>query len=248
MVTEIQRIPGNFTLPNGWPKIQFPDYTTKILYDWWADDLKTGAFTKLYDRVNSVAMSLTPNFENPSVAKDSVTGHNYINFNRMTRLVASIPTLPQKLSMGVVYQVDPNTTTGSRLISGELGYRSVQVNPVGTTMKITAATAPSVHSGILDVKGVAVSSWQAAAMRFNPGKEIYAQILNNPAVSSNLTTDEVVQNSIIIGASGSTVPSNTSSSPGLTGKISRVVVWDRVLTDLDIEAFLNEQRNIFKLA
>lgn len=247
MPTEVQRIPGAFNLPANWPKVQFPRVDEGILLDWWADDLSLGEMTSWTDRKAGLSLNLNTGFDAP-VVTNGPNNHKAIQFNARTKLTTRVDNLlPQSTTIAAVYNVDPACSTAARIMSGQTSFRTWTPG-AGSAMHLNTAriagagTLGSIQSGPI-VKG----TWQSTAARYVSGKEIYAKTLNGKAVSGPMAEGELEQTTFIVGYNTAATLGSDANDPGFKGLLSRIVMWDRVLTDVDIDAFLAIQKNTFKL-
>lgn len=247
MPTEVQKIPGAFNLPANWPKVEFPNIDSGILFDWWADDLALGSASTWVDRKSGKELKLATNFDAPVVV-NGPNNHKALTFNQRSKLTAAITGLiPQNTSIAVVYNVDPECSTASRLLSGQSGFRTWTPG-VGSRMHINATrVAGSGALGTAQSGPIIKGTWQTTAARYVSGKEIYARTLNGEPVTAALAVGDIDQQTLIVGYNTAGTIGSESTEAGYKGMISRLVIWDKSLTDVDIDAFLAIQKNIFKL-
>lgn len=248
MPTEVQRIPGVFNLPSSWPKVQFPRIDEGILLDWWADDLTLGSSVSTWaDRKSGKELKLATNFD-PATVVAGPNSHKAVKFVSRSKFTASVTgLLPQSMAMAVVYNVDPDCSTAARLISGQSGFRTWSPGS-GAKMHINATrTAGTGALGTVQSGPTVKGTWQTTAARYISNKEIYAKTLNGAGVTGTMLEGDIDQQVLIVGFNTAGVIGGETTDPGYKGLISRIVVWDRALNDVDIDAFLAVQKNTFKL-
>lgn len=250
MTTEIQKIPGNFNLPTTWPKVEFPDITSSVLYDWHADDLKLGAFQPWVDRVSGLALTtFSSNFDLPNVISET-NGHKAIVFEKRSKIRAAVGVLPHFMTLSLVVEPGSDNSGSARLISGQPGFKLVNMDTVGAKM-VTNSTIESADKvrttlGSATVGGLVANKKTNAVVRYEPGVSITAQLLGGVPVVGAL--QNVVSNTedFLVGYNTLGTPS-ASLSEGFQGKISRITIWNRALSPVDIESVMFENKGTYKL-
>lgn len=253
MPIEIQRIPGDFTFPTDWPKLTFSN-VDKVVMDWWADDLDLGPLTTSWvDRVSGVEMVptlLNDSWQPPVVKEGGAGGHRAVRFDGLSRLMATRD-FKSSLAYSIVYKVDPATSSGARVVSGKMGFRSLLVaspstNPSALTGQV--ATAPNVVVNTKTMYNMVMNQWQSAVISHSFGGNYSGQILNGPVFSMPSSTQEISQTDLVLGYNTAGTATLTAEFPvGLHGEISRFTVWDMGLSELEIDTVNKSNQKLFVL-
>lgn len=250
MTTEIQKIPGNFNLPAGWPKVEFPDITTGLVYDWHADDLNVGVFEPWIDRVSGVTLSTFGSaFALPNVIVDT-NGRKTVVFEKASKLRATVGQLPHFMTMSLVAKPGPDNNGSARLISGQPGFKLVNMDTVGGRM-VTNSTVENedktrVTVGSASVTGLIPNKQINAVIRYEPGVSITSQFTGAKAVTGKLGTAVANAQDLLVGYNTVNAPS-ASLIEGYQGTISRITIWERALSPLDIESVMFENQITYEL-
>lgn len=245
-MTEIQRVPGSFTLPAGWPKMEFPDITSNLLHDWVADDLTVGSNVKTWaDRISGRSLSPATHATAPWEPLPVVSingGHKAVRFNGASRLDADV-NFPADLTVCMVYKMNEASAASARLLSGGDSFRTWMTGSSATgrlTINMNSGTA---LMGEMTVPGAKRDVWQAAATAYSAGRaadnKMVAQILGDAVVSGPLGTQAAPsQKKLFIGFNPATPP---SPSVGLVGEVARIMVWGRALSEMDMREVLRQR-------
>lgn len=250
MTTEIQRIPGNFNLPASWPKIYFPDIKTNVLYDWHADDLSVGAFQPWVDRISGMRLETSAaEFDLPMVVLED-NGHKAVVFDKRSKLKASTGLLPNLMTMSIVAEAGLDNSASSRLISGSSGFKLVNMDTssgkmtVNSTMQNADQSRTTLGSAI--IPGLVTNKKTNAIVRYEPGVSITGQLLGGNAVSGTLGPEVSNTTVLMVGYNTSPVPTS-SLVEGFRGKVSRITIWKKALTTVDMQAVFMENKLSYKL-
>lgn len=233
MYTEIQTISGGTELPTGWPKLEFGEFSTGLIHDWNASSLAVGDLPS----TGWVSYGTTPatlktsgNTPAPKVVLDPINNKKYIRFtdNQMTAAVSWTS------DTTILYVIRPDVITGNqgRALSGLNGnFRGFITS--GSNIEMTQSTSKGgTRTGIiasgLGTRRLTTFVGRWGATEFS-GKEY------GGAVKSFEGAEHPQQKIMVIGANTSNPPiANTF----LKADVFRIMVWNRVLTDIDVETAL----------
>jgi hypothetical protein len=245
MVTQVQKIPGTFTLPADWPKFEYPDIETDLLFDWVAEDLTAGPFTGWKDRIagnsffhegiSTVGPPVVTDGTGPDgSATVTFTWDGTANVTPQ-RIRANFADLLGDVSIAVVYKANVISDGSARILSGAGGFRSIEnYTTVNGVMLRGAAGASNIYAS-MGVPGAPEDQWNIVVGRWSES----AQQMSGKALGGTLSTvpmvGQIQQTAFYIGG-------NTANPPGvgsrLNGHIARMSVWHRAVKDIDIDAIL----------
>lgn len=244
--TEVQKIPGKFNLPDGWPQVDLEaNATNGLAFDWHADDLAVGQpVTEWADRIGAKTLAVDDKFAAPTVIQDAVTGHKSLVFNGMARM-SDWWQIPGDLSISVVYKVDGDNFGGSRILSGSTGYRLWSPITAGG-LTINVADKPSSPLGqMVMATSRAKSAWQAGVVRYRPGVDMYGRMAGGVAVEAPIP-GSMVSERFVVGYNTSNEPALTApNASGFKGQISRISIWNRALSNADLDLAILEREREF---
>lgn len=247
MKTEIQTVEGEFKLGADWPKLVYPALSDGLIIDWVADDLKVGPLTAPWQSRVSNTHPLSPLAESdtgiiPNEVKLDSNGHNYVEMLAGQRLRTWTIDWAIDQDITIMAVVRPRRPpegsglgTNSRIISGANGgFRSILHTPgtysIGVTGKTTRISSASVFGRIEAVMG-----------RY--GKNIYdgKQYGQNLVVPTEPYADQKsVQQYVLVGGNDT-----TQANAKLYGDLFRISIWDRLLTDQEMDAALADQAKTY---
>lgn len=241
MATEIQRIPGSFSLPADWPKVEFPDINSNLLFDWRADDLPLGDIAQPWlDRVSGQALTAMSGGSWQSIPViNAGSGHKAAQFRGASRLRID-HTLPQELTMCFVYRHREAGNSGGRLASGSDSYRTVMAG-TGESLNTNVAVNSSNVLGQALIPGVKLETWQSATVSFATGRgdnsKIIGQVLGGPTTEQKILPEVMPPQAVLYIGFNPTSPGGTNSATvGYKGDIARIMVWGRGLSPIDVRA------------
>lgn len=233
--TEVQKIPGVFKVPSGWPKLVFPDMTTSLLADWDASDLALGTLSSLgwvpRDAVRTGSLKTASQTPAPTIMADS-KGRRYVKMGT-TRLSAAID-WPGPMTVLVTMRPDNAANAGSsrRVFSGPSGnFRAMYLEGTGV-----AATMQTNNSNTTQGKSISrpipEGGLMVAGVRF--GETVLDGFVEGHGWSSEHSSPgNPLQTEFGVGANASSPPVENSF---LHGDLYRIQAWNRVLSKLDLES------------
>lgn len=236
--TEIQKVPGNFNLPAGWPRLEFPDVTTGLVADWRADALPLGNFPA--DGWKSSVGSLPPlkhllSASAPQVMQDAA-GMKYLRFDS-SRLAAAVDWSGDLTVLAVLNPDFPAGLVG-RIVAGPGGaYRSLSTTGTGSFMAKTNAAGDRVL-GTQAIPGrvtAVLARYSATAV---DGK-MHGQDWSSASIPSAVPA----QKEVYVGA-GAGMTADSILKAGLY----RLQVWDRSLSKNDADAALQQMAAAYRIA
>lgn len=235
--TEIQKVPGNFNLPSGWPRLEFPDVTTGLVADWRADSLPVGAFPS--DGWKSSVGTLPPlkhltSADTPQVMQDA-GGMKYLRFSS-SRLGTAVDWSGDLTVLAVLNPDFPAGLVG-RVVAGPGGaYRSLSTTGTGSFMAKTNTAGDRVL-GTASIPGrvtAVLARYSATAV---DGK-VHGQDWSSASIPSAVPA----QKEMYVGA-GAGMAADSILKAGLY----RLQVWDRALSKNDAEAALQQVAATYRI-
>lgn len=253
MPTEIQKVPGTFTLPAGWPRLVIPDTKTGIYADFDAASLPLGRLNGRWEsNAGTVPFALT-NRNNPANPSDEpvVTvdsnGNQRVTFDGTNRLDSTpnpFPAMPAQITILATIRPtwfsDPNDAQSHvRIVTGPgNAYRSIQLNWAVPGQYLAAGTPGSAQVTSTRPLGQLTQ----AAARFGAATiqaDVYGAGTAKAAATGTLTT----QTGLFLGANGEGSPLGH-----FKGDFYRVQIWSRVLNDTDLAAAMAENAERFNIS
>lgn len=249
MKTEIQTVPGEFKLGADWPKLVYPALNEGLIIDWVADDLPLGPMTAPWQSrtgnhhpLGPVALMDSEAGILPNEVKLDANGHKYLQILAGQRLRTWTINwaIDQDVTMMAVVRpqrppADSGLGTNSRLISGANGgFRSMLhatgTYSIGVTGKTTRISSASVFGNIEAIMG-------RYGKNMYDGKQ-YGGKLVTP--TDPFPDQKSVQEYIIVGGNDTTL-----ANAKLYGDLFRISIWDRQLTDQEMDAALADQAKTY---
>lgn len=250
MPSKVKVLKGDFTFQkSGWPKVEFPNISSGLIRDWWAEDLPLGPVDQWEDRivqeklVNGFPSSTT--FVSPVVT--DTDGIKSVEFNGVSQL-QNLFVAPVNMSIAVVYNVSSAGGNAMRLVSGSEGFRFM--SPAESSMVTQVATGSNtarVTLGTATAGGLVRDQWGASVLSHDNAKTLTAKVLGGNAVVAKIAAEPqpVEQNRFIVGYNSGLATVGHSSA--YIGKVARVMIWNRALSQLDMDAVLLSNKKIFQL-
>lgn len=248
MPSKVQKLRGDFTFQkSGWPKVEYPNVSTGLIRDYRAEDLTDGPVTEWTDRIVGAKFitAATSGFTDPvSTFED---GRRSLVFAGKSRMDDQFVVSPD-FSIAVVYHATSEGHSSSmRLISGADGFR--YLSPTINTMSAQVATNPSAQRitvASVNAPGLVRDQWGAAVLSHSNAKTLAVKVLGGTYVKSTVLQEPqpVVQTRVILGANSGVASNNIT---GFYGKVVRVMVWDRALAPVDMDAVLVQNKKIYNL-
>lgn len=249
MKTEIQTVPGEFKLGANWPKLVYPALSEGLVIDWAADDLPVGPLTGRWDsRVNANhPLNPMPLMDSeagilPNEVKLDANGHKYVEMRAGQRLRSwTIDwAFDQDITIMAVFRpqqvpADSGLGTNSRIFSGANGgFRSMlhagTTYSIGVTGKTTRISTGAVYGRVEAIMG-------RYGKNMYDGKQ-YGQNLVTP--TEPYADQKSAQEYILVGGNDTTTP-----NAKLYGDLFRISIWDRLLTDQEMDAALGDQAKTY---
>lgn len=229
--TQIQRVPGTFRLPAGWPRLEIPDTETGFLVDWDASSLTLGTLPEAgWAPILGSAgpMALVAGTTAPTVGQDA-QGRKFVRLNK-TRLRSYLELTGETTAL-VVLKAGPHEGNRVRILTGNNGYRGLYltsagyVADVGKTPAATSATVPAVPDP------AAVTAVAARYGKTRADLTAYGKAWSGEVATTALDR----QTEMTLGSSSINPPGEDTY---LSADVYRIQLWDRFLTKTDVEAAL----------
>lgn len=243
--TEIQRIPGVFTVPAGWPKLTFPDTVTALVADWNAEDLPLGELSRNgWAARNGVGVGnlFTASGTPAPMIQQDAAGSKYVKLG--TSRLASTVNWDKEMTILVALRPHPTLNEGSsrRIFSGPAGaFRGLYYESAGVVAATQTATTSAAIARPVAPKPAAGESL-IIAVRYGATK------VDSFSAHSGWNKDDTPsagvpnQSQIGFGANASSPPLENSF---MHGDLYRVQAWNRLLSDLDLEAVVRLNQRLY---
>lgn len=236
--TELQRVPGNFRLPAGWPRVEVPDTETGLLAQWDASTLPLGALadTGWFPNLGSAGpLATVAGTAAPSVARDAA-GNRFLRLNK-TRLRSYVE-IDGDTTVLVVLKTVPHDGNRVRILTGNNGYRGLYLTSAGYVAD--AGKTPDAGSATLPATPDPAAI-TAVAGRYSTAKVDVAAYGKgfSPAIAG---TALARQTEITVGSSSINPP---GADTFLTADLYRIQIWNRRLGNTDVEAAMASAANTY---
>ena len=248
MPSKVQTLRGDFTFQkSGWPKVEYPNISEGLIRDYRVEDLADGPVTEWVDRI--VGAKLVNS--DPSVLANPVVtfedGRRSVVFAGNTRFQEWF-TVPANLSIAVVYNASSlGHNTNMRLVSGADGFRYFAPNMTSMAVQVaTGAADKRITLGTVNASGLVRDQWGAAVLSHANATSLSAKVLGGTYVTGKILAEPqpVVQSRLILGYNSAAVANNIT---GFHGKVARLMVWDRALAPVDMDAVLIQNKKMYNL-
>lgn len=238
------KIPGNFKVPENWPKAQPIDTITDLYFDFQADSLPVGAVAKWNSAGGTVpwAFASDASAAAPVVAVDA-KGKKYLNFTGKERLnsgnltagVAGPMTII--MTMQTTFSVSPTAVSDhARAFSGGgNGYRAIMIKGDGAKTYIVRTN----NSQEVWLNEAAPDSVASVAMRY-ADTGLDAKNNTGPWRGPVVPTSPVTQYQFLVGASAANPPLGF-----YIGKVYRIQAWRRTLTNVEVEYITKNNAEVY---
>lgn len=234
-VTEIQKVPGQFNLPAGWPRLDFPDTTTGLVADFRAADLPLGTLSADGWKSTDRTLTLKPatSLAAPVVRADS-RGQRYLQIER-SRLSAVVD-WSGPVTMLAVVKTPFESGRSARITSGggagwrRLGTANLQGFSVATDKNPTGVGIPE---GVSDTLTAIIGRFGPSQIDGMKHGGVWSTPADVPSASN--------QTQFLV-AAGTT----DDESQFFKGNLYQVQVWNRVLSKSDAEAALQLAANTYR--
>lgn len=242
--TEIYKIPGEFnTPPSTWPRMAFPDLTKGLIEEWVADDLTVGSFPSV-GWTGRKGLALTPWFLTGLVAPDVVEGtmgHKAVRFNNSQLRSLELPEAWRGVAT-YEFVINPieGSSGGARVASGLVGqFRGIYMY----TTNFSATTSQATNANLSTANLGAYTPGQITSVmaRYN-SNEVDGKVMGRPFSQPVGVTGTTPQTAFFVGANSSSPPSPPSF---LKADIYRIRVWNRVLTNEEVDVAMAESAETY---
>lgn len=233
--TEIQKIPGAFKVPSGWPKLLFPDTETGLIADWQATDLAAGVLAGGWaSRVpGGGTLKTTNQTPAPSVQLDSA-GRKYLKLgtSRISTQLSWSGPMTILVSLRPDNEANATSTSPRRIYSGPSGnFRALYASTTGVQATMQTNNS-NTSTGKVVAPNVVNGSLLTIATRY--GDTIFDSFAAHSGWSTEYSSPGApTQSEFGIGANSASPPDPTSF---MFGDLYRVQAWNRLLTKTDVEA------------
>lgn len=237
--TEIQKVPGQFNLPAGWPRLEFPDITSGLVADWDAASLKAGALpgTGWPSSVTTAPpLAVTEGTAAPLVAVDSA-GRPFVRFDT-AKLYTTVSWLGDTTIMVTLRPDLADGNLGRVITGGGAGYRAMQLNGTASPT-VTTSRAPSPTS----LPGTFATGKLTAVIGRYGASEVDGIVSGGQWSAPAATPGHPPQTLFVMGANTATPP---TASSYLHADVYRVQVWSRILSKADAAAALSAAAQRYK--
>lgn len=237
--TEIQKVPGAFYLAPGWPKLEFPKLVEGVVAEYNAQDLALGPAAAWQSRAGTLPAAAIKGEATPNVVAEDPDGKKHMIMS-VTRYTQNGILWPKDLEMTILAVVRPSTppvaSNVERIISGPLnGFRSLQRGNTTYRVGVTSGTKE------LTPGGVKVGKRAVIIGRFRP-TEMTGQQFGGTPYTSNVSPHTVDQTYALIGGNDS-----TAVDAAFQGSIYRLIIWGRPLSDMEMQAALQENATLYNV-
>lgn len=237
--TEIQKVPGAFTLAPGWPKLEFPKLVEGVVAEYNAQDLALGPTPAWQSRVGNLPAAAIRGEATPNVVAEDPDGKKHM-ISSISRYTQNGILWPKELEMTFLAVVRPSTQPASsnseRIISGPLnGFRSLQRGTSTYRVGVTSGTKD------LTPAGVKVGKRAVIIGRFRQ-TEITGQQFGGTPYTMNVNPSTLDQTYALIGGNDS-----TALDTAFQGSIYRIIIWGRPLSDMEMQSALQENAALYNV-
>lgn len=237
--TEIYKIPGRFnTPPEGWPRMTFPELDRGLIEDWVADDLgDTFPRVGWVSRVTSRDLVTGTGSDTPAIVTDA-RGHKAVRFSSSVIRNNSLNEDWQgELTVEVVINPTEGQSNGGRVISGPSGaFRAVYIYPSNFSLT-SSATNSTINLG-----GYTPGQTTSLIARYG-NSQSDGKVYGRGGLSSKLLgSGPVAQPQFFVGANSANPPSPTTF---IKADIYRIRVWNRLLSDGELDIAMMENAEIY---
>lgn len=235
----IQKIPGKFQVPPDWPKIEKIDLETGLIYEWDASTLDLGPLpdTGWKASVGDKSFVVQANTPNVEVVQD-VNGVSGVKFEA-TRIGADLA-LSGDMTMLVTLRPSSTPASGGlRLLSGDANlFRGLYLDKNGFMVVVGANKATNSPQVI----GTLPTEGEGTVVAARYGDKMDGLVLGQTRSIQFDVPGKPDQVRFMSGGNGGNPPSYFYK-----GLIYRYQMWNRLLSDKELEAAVTDNAKKYKI-